>query len=119
MIAPNVLLVDDEKTVRDATAQSLLLAGYAVQTFSRAADALPLITAEFEGVIISDIRMPEMDGLEFLQHVLRIDRDLPVILISGHADVATAVSAIRNRRLRFAGKTVFQHTIGGSVETRQ
>lgn len=96
MIAPNVLLVDDEKTVRDATAQSLLLAGYEVQTFSRAADALPLITAEFEGVIISDIRMPEMDGLEFLQHVLRIDRDLPVILISGHADVATAVSAIRN-----------------------
>ncbi|WML88016.1 sigma-54-dependent transcriptional regulator [Thiothrix subterranea] len=96
MIAPNVLLVDDEKTVRDATAQSLLLAGYEVQTFSRAADALPLITAEFEGVIISDIRMPEMDGLEFLQQVLRIDRDLPVILISGHADVATAVSAIRN-----------------------
>ncbi|WGZ95149.1 MAG: sigma-54 dependent transcriptional regulator [Candidatus Thiothrix putei] len=96
MIAPNILLIDDEKTVRDATAQSLLLAGYTVETFSRAADALQKLTAEFEGVIISDIRMPEMDGLEFLQRVLRIDRDLPVILISGHADVATAVSAIRN-----------------------
>ena len=94
-MTPNILLVDDEKAVRDATAQSLLLAGYEVETFSSAAAALPKITAEFAGVIISDIRMPEIDGLEFLQRILSIDRDLPVILISGHADVATAVSAIR------------------------
>ena len=95
MIAPNIILVDDEKAVRDSTAQSLMLAGYEVETFGSAAEALHKITLEFEGVIISDIRMPEMDGLEFLQRVLKIDRDLPVILISGHADVATAVAAIR------------------------
>lgn len=95
MTTANIILVDDEKAVRDATAQSLLLAGYEVETFAAATEALAKITPEFEGVVISDIRMPGMDGLELLQRVLKIDRDLPVILISGHADVATAVAAIR------------------------
>ena len=95
MTPSSILLVDDEKAVRDATAQSLLLAGCEVETFNNAPAALLKVTPEFEGVIISDIRMPDMDGLEFLERVLKIDRDLPVILISGHADVATAVAAIR------------------------
>ncbi len=95
MSATHIILVDDEKAVRDSTAQSLLLAGFEVETFDNAPSALSKITPEFEGVVISDIRMPGMDGLEFLQRVLKIDRDLPVILISGHADVATAVAAIR------------------------
>jgi two-component system C4-dicarboxylate transport response regulator DctD len=95
MTTPNIILVDDEKAVRDSTAQSLMLAGYEVETFDNAPAALAVITPEFEGVVISDIRMPLMDGLEFLQRALKIDRDLPVILISGHADVATAVTAIR------------------------
>lgn len=95
MTTANIILVDDEKAVRDATAQSLMLAGYEVDAFDSATAALRIIAPEFAGVIISDIRMPVMDGLEFLQQVLKIDRDLPVILISGHADVATAVSAIR------------------------
>ena len=95
MTPSSILLVDDEKAVRDATAQSLLLAGCEVETLSNAPAALLKVTPEFEGVIISDIRMPDMDGLEFLERVLKIDRDLPVILISGHADVATAVAAIR------------------------
>lgn len=96
MIASSVILIDDEKAVRDSIAQSLLLAGFEVDTFASALDALTKITSEFAGVIISDIRMPQMDGLELLQRVLKIDRDLPVILISGHADVATAVNAMRN-----------------------
>lgn len=95
MTTANIILVDDEKAVRDATAQSLMLAGYEVDAFESAEVALQKMTPEFEGVVISDIRMPGMDGLEFLQRVLQIDRDLPVILISGHADVATAVTAIR------------------------
>lgn len=95
MTTANIILVDDEKAVRDATAQSLMLAGYEVDAFASAEVALQKITPEFEGVVISDIRMPGMDGLEFLQRVLKVDRDLPVILISGHADVATAVATIR------------------------
>ncbi len=90
-----LILVDDEKVMRDSAAQSLQLAGFEVDTCASAAEALPLITPEFSGVLITDIRMPQMDGLELMERVLKIDRDLPVILISGHADVALAVSAIR------------------------
>ncbi len=90
-----VMLIDDEPFVRDATAQSLLLAGFEVDAFDNARSALQRLTPEFDGVVVSDIRMPVMDGLEFLERALGIDRDLPIILISGHADVALAVSAMR------------------------
>ena len=95
MSSLKVLLIDDEKAVRDATLQSLMLAGFQVESFDNAPAALMKLSPEFEGIVISDIRMPVMDGLEFMQRALRIDRDLPVILISGHADVATAVNAMR------------------------
>lgn len=91
----NVILVDDERTVRESVVQTLSLAGYDIVGFASAKEAMPHISGEFPGVIITDIRMPETDGLEFMRHLLEIDRDLPVILISGHADVSTAVSAIR------------------------
>lgn len=95
MSVATIALIDDEKAVRDATAQSLMLAGYEVLSFDKAVTALANLSPEFEGVVVSDIRMPGMDGLELLEKVLALDVDLPVILISGHADVATAVSAIR------------------------
>ncbi|MEN9502642.1 MAG: hypothetical protein RI964_1927 [Pseudomonadota bacterium] len=98
VVIKRIILVDDEKAVRDATAQSLMLAGFDVETFEHASAALNHLThlpPDFDGVVVSDIRMPGMDGLEFLQRALKIDRDLPVILISGHADVATAVTAMR------------------------
>ena len=95
MSSLKILLIDDEKAVRDATLQSLMLAGFQVESFDNAPAALMKLSPEFEGIVISDIRMPVMDGLEFMQRALRIDRDLPVILISGHADVATAVNAMR------------------------
>jgi two-component system C4-dicarboxylate transport response regulator DctD len=90
-----VILVDDEKVIRDSAAQALMLAGYGVETFESAKEALAQIDHNFAGVVISDIRMPVMDGLEFMEQVLRLDHDLPVILISGHADVSMAVNAIR------------------------
>lgn len=90
-----IYLIDDEEDIRDSTEQSLMLAGYTVETFSAAKPALAKITPEFNGAIISDICMPVMGGMALMREVLKIDRDLPVILISGHADVALAVQAIR------------------------
>ena len=90
-----LILVDDEKAIRDSASQALMLAGFEVETFASAGEALPAISPEFEGVVISDLRMPGMDGLELMQRILKLDRDLPVILISGHADVSTAVQAMR------------------------
>ncbi len=95
MNLPTVFLVDDEESVRQSVSQTLQLADLNVETFSSAKDLLPRLTPEINGVILSDIRMPDMDGLELLNECLSIDSKLPVILISGHADVSTAVNAIR------------------------
>ncbi len=94
-IQPGIILVDDERAVRESTAQTLSLAAYQVSSFAAAKPALQAYSADFSGIIITDIRMPGMDGLELMQQILKIDQDQPVILISGHADVATAVNTMR------------------------
>jgi len=92
---PSVIIVDDEKHVRLSSAQTLGLEGFRVATFARAHDALPHLSAAYPGVVISDIRMPGMDGMAFLERVVEIDPHLPVALITGHGDVALAVKAMR------------------------
>lgn len=94
-MTPTILLVDDEISVRQSIEQSLQLADYEVKSFTSAKEVLPHLTPDFFGVLLTDIRMPDMDGLELMRASLRIDTKLPIILISGHADVSTAVSAIR------------------------
>ncbi|MEJ2321976.1 MAG: sigma-54 dependent transcriptional regulator, partial [Gammaproteobacteria bacterium] len=91
-----IILVDDEAAVRKSTEQALQLADLDVESFADARKALEELEYDADLVVVSDIRMPGMDGLEFMQQVLQIDPDLPFILISGHADVATAVRAIRD-----------------------
>ncbi|OOY98964.1 sigma-54-dependent transcriptional regulator [Solemya velum gill symbiont] len=90
-----IILVDDEAPVRESASQSLKLAGFDVLPFDNAADALAQISDSFDGALITDIRMPGIDGFELMRQVIAIDKDIPVILISGHADVSTAVAAIR------------------------
>jgi two-component system C4-dicarboxylate transport response regulator DctD len=75
-----------------------------VRAFSSPVTALPLLTPEWSGVVISDIKMPDMDGLTFLNRVLEIDRDLPIILVTGHGDINMAVNAIRDGAYDFLEK---------------
>lgn len=91
-----VLLIDDEPDVRAATAQALDLAGFAVQDLPAAERAVELVGFGFPGVVLTDIRMPAMDGLTLMTRVHEIDRDIPVILITGHGDVQLAVRAMRD-----------------------
>ena len=90
-----VLLVDDEDEIRRSTAQSLDLAGLVVREFSLADRALDFITQGFNGIVISDIRMPGMDGMTLMGLLRDVDPDLPVILLTGQAEVQLAISAIR------------------------
>jgi two-component system C4-dicarboxylate transport response regulator DctD len=90
-----VLFIDDERHIRQANRQTLELADYDVTCLERAEEALPLLQGDWPGIIICDIRLPGMDGLTFLEKVQGIDRDLPVIMITGHGDVSTAVKAMR------------------------
>ena len=98
MKTPNplpVMLIDDEEHIRVAATQALDLAGYQVHAYDRAEKALALLDADWPGAVISDIRMPGIDGMEFLQLCQAKDPDLPVILVTGHGDVSMAVEAMR------------------------
>lgn len=99
-----VILVDDDRDLLRATAQTLDLAGFSVEAFSSAMEALPVITADFAGVVVSDIRMPRVDGLEFFCRVRAIDADIPVILVTGHGDIPMAVTAIKDGAYDFIAK---------------
>ncbi len=101
-----VVLVDDEEAIRKATKQWLNLADIEVEDFSSAKQALSVIEANMKAVIVSDIRMPEMDGMTFAQQVQNIDSDIPVLLVTAHGDVKMAVEAMRNGVYDFIEKPV-------------
>ncbi|MBU0937801.1 MAG: sigma-54 dependent transcriptional regulator [Gammaproteobacteria bacterium] len=99
-----VIVVDDEASIRTAVEQWLSLSGFEVQLFSRAEDCLAHLPRDFPGVILSDVRMPGLSGLELLAEVQRRDADLPVILLTGHGDVPMAVEAMRDGAYDFLEK---------------
>lgn len=93
--AGKILFVDDDPALRAANVQSLELANLSVESFDSARAALGRIGPGFNGVIVSDIRMPGMDGLAFFDAVREIDPAIPFILITGHGDVQMAVDALQ------------------------
>jgi two-component system, NtrC family, C4-dicarboxylate transport response regulator DctD len=91
----NVYFIDDEYDLRLANEQTLELAGYSVELFEKAEDAIDKININWPGIIICDIRLPGMDGKCLLQEIQKLDSELPVILITGHGDISMAVDAIQ------------------------
>jgi two-component system C4-dicarboxylate transport response regulator DctD len=104
MKAGRVLLVDDDAAMRASTEQALDLAGLSVSCFASAEDLLDHAGPGLNGVVLSDIRMPGMDGMTLLQRLRDLDPDLPVILITGHAEVQLAVEAMRRGAYDFIEK---------------
>lgn len=90
-----IAIVDDEEDMRQSISQWLSLSGYETETYPSAEDALKKLDADFSGVVISDIRMPGMDGITFLRRLMNHDSSLPVVMITGHGDVAMAVEAMQ------------------------
>ena len=90
-----VAIIDDEKDIRESISQWLTLTGYETDVFPDADSALKIIGNGYPGVVISDIRMPGLDGMELLQRLTIVDPKIPVILITGHGDVPMAVHAMR------------------------
>ncbi|ATG75326.1 sigma-54-dependent transcriptional regulator [Zobellella denitrificans] len=99
-----VILVDDDPHVRLSAGQTLELEDYQVVPLASAERALALIDQDFTGVLVTDINMPGMTGLELLQQVKAVDADIPVILITGFGDISMAVGAIRNGAYDFIEK---------------
>lgn len=121
--ATPIIVVDDEPHVRITVAQTLTLAGYAPMALESAEQALAAIDRGFTGVVVSDIRMPGMDGMTLLREVQACDSELPVILITGHGDISTAVTAMRDGAWDFLEKPFASETlcevIRRAVETRR
>ena len=99
-----VLLVDDEEDLRRATSQTLDLVGFPVRTTASAEEALTAVSRTWHGILVTDIRMPGMDGMTLLRAAIAIDPDLPVILVTGHGDVNLAVDAMREGAYDFIEK---------------
>lgn len=117
-----VMLVEDDEDLLAAQVQTLEMAGFRVQPFARAADALEALDAEFPGVVLSDVRMPQMDGLQLFRHIHALDPDLPVILLTGHGDVQMAVQALKQGVYDFltkpAGRDELQAALHRALSAR-
>ncbi|WP_299947988.1 sigma-54 dependent transcriptional regulator [uncultured Ruegeria sp.] len=99
-----VLLVDDDAAVREALAQTLELADFEAVTAGSFVAAKDHIHREFDGVIISDIRMPGRDGFHLLAYAREIDPELPVVLLTGEGDIPMAVQAMGQGAFDFLEK---------------
>ena len=105
LMPPEVFLIEDDRAVRKGCEQALAIADIAVRGF---ADAESMLAALTQGarpaLVISDVRLPGRDGLTLLRELRQIDRELPVLLITGHGDVAMAVEAMREGAQDFIEK---------------
>ena len=104
MTGGRVIFVDDDPDLRRATAQALKLAGFDVRAFDGAEAALAAIDASFDGPIVTDIRMPRMNGLQLFARIREIDPELPVLLVTGDGDVDVAVAALKDGAYDFITK---------------
>jgi two-component system response regulator FixJ len=106
MAAPTIFLVDDHESVRHALGEMLSVFGFAVETYESADAFLQAVGQARSGCIVADVRMPGTDGIELVRELDRRRIPLPVVLISGHADVPMAVAAIKSGAEDFIEKPV-------------
>ena len=112
-----VLLIDDDKEVRDALSQALSLADLAPQVCGSFIEAKDHLSPDFQGVVVSDIRMPGRDGFHLLSYAKSVDEDLPVILLTGEADVPMAVQGMSEGAFAFLEKPCAPADLIQKVET--
>lgn len=93
--AMKIAIVDDERDMRQSISQWLALSGFDTETYASAEEVLKVVTADYPGIVVTDIRMPGMDGMALLRKLKSVDSTLPVIMITGHGDVPMAVEAMR------------------------
>ncbi|MFT5462289.1 MAG: two-component system nitrogen regulation response regulator NtrX [Planctomycetota bacterium] len=123
-----ILVVDDDADICIALEMLLTYEGYTVWTAKNGRQALQRLDMEAgrgkrADLVLSDVKMPEIDGLELLEKMLERDDAPPMVMISGHADIATAVAAIKKGALDFLEKPLDQTrvllTIGNSLRANQ
>jgi DNA-binding NtrC family response regulator len=99
-----VLIVEDDPNVRLGCEQAMQLADIAVEAVASAEDAMRRIGPDFPGVVVTDMRLPQADGLALLNFAIAQETALPVIMITGHGGVSLAVEAMRSGAYDFIEK---------------
>ena len=110
-----VLIIDDEQSVRDSLSSVLATYGFRAASCSRASEAMELIRKSVPDCVVLDVRMPEMDGLALQRVLAQTAANLPVIMITGHADIAMAVHAMRNGAYDFIEKPIDDEQLVASI----
>ncbi len=90
-----ILVVDDSEATLEVLERHLSAAGYVVNAVRRAADALRMLEGEAVDLVVTDLRMPDVSGLELVRHIRANHRDVAVIMITGHASIESAVAAVK------------------------
>lgn len=100
----NVLIIDDEKAIRKTLSEILSYEGYKIDEAGDGEEALKKFTEKAYDVVLCDIKMPKMDGIEFLEKSKEVNADVPVIMISGHGNIDTAVEAVKKGAFDYISK---------------
>lgn len=101
---PNILVIDDERAIRSVLKDILSNEGYKTEDAADGEEGLKKFSSTIFDVVLCDIKMPKVDGLEFLQKALAINPDVPVIMISGHGNIETAVDAVKKGAFDYISK---------------
>lgn len=115
MVVPTVFVIDDQASVRHALGEMLSVFGFATETYESADAFLRAFGSARPGCIVADVRMPGMDGIELVRELGRRALAIPVILISGHADVPMAVAGIKAGAEDFIEKPVDDTQLVASI----
>ena len=101
-----IMMIDDEKDCMESLAAALEPAGYEADMFTSPADAVTLYSAGNYDVVITDMRMPRMTGIQVLRVLKQIDPEARVIIMTGYGDAETAIAAVNNGAYAFFAKPV-------------
>jgi two-component system, NtrC family, nitrogen regulation response regulator NtrX len=99
-----ILIIDDEKAIRKTLSEILSFEGYKIDEATDGEEGLKKFREKTYDVVLSDIKMPKIDGIEFLQKAVEINADVPIIMISGHGNIETAVEAVKKGAYDFIQK---------------
>ena len=100
----NILIIDDEKAIRKTLSEILSYEGYKIDEAGDGEEGLKKFGDKTYDVVLCDIKMPKLDGIEFLEKAREINADVPIIMISGHGNIETAVEAVRKGAFDYISK---------------
>lgn len=99
-----ILIIDDEKAIRKTLSEILSFEGYKIEEAADGEEGLKKFSEKNYDVVLCDIKMPKLDGIEFLEKAREINHDVPVIMISGHGNIDTAVDAVKKGAFDYISK---------------